>query len=70
MLLYSGYDTKFALERFTHDDFDIIEQFVKNSFPSIIGDQENLENYYGVFKDKPDQFIILPGHKKGDFGHG
>lgn len=64
MLLYSGYDTKFALQRFTNDDFEIIEQFVKNSFSSIIGDQENLENYYGVFKDKPDQFIILPGHKK------
>lgn len=63
LLEIAGYTTKDALMNINETDIQEIETFAQNDLHNII-EKEQFEKYYGVYKNAPTKFKILPGHKK------
>lgn len=62
ILEVNKYDNVRALANFQPEDQDKIVAFMRNTLHLIIPEDER-EQYYDIFKFKPDQFAMVPGHQ-------
>ncbi|XP_034248169.1 uncharacterized protein LOC117649460 [Thrips palmi] len=62
ILALNGYDSKSLLASINDEVFNKIEAFMKAS--SDLLSEEEVQQYYGIFKSKPDKFQLLEGHKQ------
>lgn len=64
-LLYTGYDNAASLKNLDEEDFEEMQNFVRNQFAELFSSRQMLlEEYFGIFSHNIKQFVILPGHKK------
>lgn len=66
ILKYSGYDNRLSLANITEADIRDIEAFARSSLMIHLKDKKvkNYEDFYHIFSDNIENFMILPGHQK------
>lgn len=66
ILKHSGYDNRLSLANITEKEINQIELFAKTQLKYILLKKSNVnyEEFYHLYNDNIEDFIILPGHKK------
>ena len=60
ILKATKYDNLFSLQHFTEEDKEKIEIFMQTVLYQLIK-EEDREQYYGIFKDHPEKFLLVGG---------
>ncbi|CAH0563130.1 unnamed protein product [Brassicogethes aeneus] len=63
ILMFTGYDNFYALKKLADSDIKAIEQQVRFDLPAVIEENE-FQNYYGIYYKNPSAFKISAGHRK------
>ncbi|XP_018563230.1 uncharacterized protein LOC108904975 [Anoplophora glabripennis] len=66
ILKHSGYDNRLSLAGITEKEINQIELFAKTQLKYILLKKSNVnyEEFYHLYNENIEDFIILPGHKK------
>lgn len=62
LLIFTGYDNAFIIQDLDSNSLTAIENIARSHIPNLF--QGSLEQYLGHFHTKPNEFFIMPGHKK------